>query len=227
MAEDTRMMELVGASDLFRLAGALFRYPTPDFVNALADGALLADCQQGANAMGLPPSSLGVLEGAIPPFQGALDAAEGLRQLRREHTRLFGVPGREVLYLLESRYMQDEDGSADSYLMFVNPCSLDVEKMMKAAGFVAARNGEEPLDHISTEMEFVGLLYGKAAAAVAVGDEAEEAHRLQQAVEFRSQHLDRWAVRFCADVQKETENPTYRAFARFATEVLRHPVAAR
>lgn len=224
MAENAQMMKWAGASDLFRLTAAMFRYPTPDFAEALLDGSFAGDCRAATVALGLPTDVLDALEGALPPSPDTLDAAEVLRELRREHTRLFGIPKKEILYLYESRYMQDEDGSADDYLMFINPCCLDVEKEMRSAGFEAKRTGEEPLDHISTELEFVGLLYGKAASALAAGDDEEANRRLGQASHFRETHLDRWADPFFTEVERETQGALYRALAATAKNVVDLPL---
>lgn len=216
MAMDGRVMKLAGMSDLLRLTGAMFRYPTPAFVEALADGTFAKECRAAADAVDPSGVLSASFEGALPPSKGALDAADALREVRHEHTRLFGVPRQEIVYLYESRFMQEEDGAAGDYLMFVNPCCMDVEKIMKQSGYAPARSGEEPLDHVSTELEYLGLLVGKMATAAAEGDGDSFAVRQVQVSNFLEQHANRWMDRFFESVEREAQSDVYRSFAAMA-----------
>lgn len=90
----------------------------------------------------------------------------------------------------------------------------------KKAGFSFPEEHALLPDHFAVELEFMGLLCDREAAAIDRDDkEAIEFQRLLQK-EFAMSHLGRWYRQFLGQIEAATEYPFYKEFSLFAKEFL-------
>lgn len=88
--------------------------------------------------------------------------------------------------------------------------SRSVESFCGMCGLSHPTGTNEPLDHISTELELLQYLAGIAAGEVEEPDMDLPGGSAQSAFgEFASRHLGFWAPRFCDVVAGEAEEPFY------------------
>ncbi|MCD8317133.1 MAG: molecular chaperone TorD family protein [Eggerthellaceae bacterium] len=149
-----------------------FRYPGTELIDAIMSGEWAAAANELAEALeldlpedwdsGLDLSTFGP-ELANPSFESRADTSaetrqqkEALHRLRAEATRLFIGSPDPAVSPYEGIWRAKDDSVMP--LLFVNPHSMDVERFMKSCGIVKPEGVNEPLDHISTECEFMECL---------------------------------------------------------------------
>lgn len=115
---------------LYAVLAQCWREPTPELVEAVADGAL---------------------DGVVPGVDTAsLDA------LRREYTRLFIGPGEMACPPYESVHRDGEDENATGPVL--GPSTDAVERWYREYGLATSPDWSEMPDHVAAELEFVAYL---------------------------------------------------------------------
>lgn len=138
---------------------------------------------------------------------------EFLEELAVEYASLFLISPGKNLSPYESVQVGKEaqlGGEAASKALF----------FYKKAGFSFPE--EPPLlpDHFAVELEFMGLLCDREAAAIDGNDKEKiESQRLLQK-EFAMSHLGRWYRQFLGKIEAATEHLFYKEFSLFAKEFL-------
>ena len=123
-----------------------------------------------------------------------------------EYTRLFLGPGKHIS---PHESVQLKRGSG----ILWGPETSAVRQAYRAAGYDMGEAETDIPDHLSVELDFLGLLAKEEAQAWEgqAHDRTEKFLQLQHS--FISDHLGKWAARFCAKVKEEAEFSFYPAFA--------------
>jgi TorA maturation chaperone TorD len=131
-------------------------------------------------------------------------------ELTREYTRLFidanprvQAPPYGSVYLDESRMVQGKT-------------TLDVLNFYRSTGFEPNFEQKELPDHISLEMEFLGILSARESRTGHKG--ANWPGHLRR--EFLSRYVLPWVPLFCEHIKSNTVSPFYRALGSLTAEVL-------
>lgn len=193
---------------LYELLAFSFAYPTQDLAEVLASGEWENAAQELAEVFGLslPEETFS----ALSQYK-ELNPDEALRHVRVEHTRLFIGTPTPLISPYEGVWRAADDG-VDA-LLFVNPHSMEVERTMNSLGVGHPEGTNEPLDHISTELEFLQYLVMLEAslAEKAPGVEAPEEGWSVAYDAFLQDHVLVWAPRFADKVIAETKEPFFGA----------------
>ena len=123
-----------------------------------------------------------------------------------EYTRLFLGPGKHIS---PHESVQLKRGSG----ILWGPETSAVRQAYRAAGFDMGEAETNIPDHLSVELDFLALLAREEAQAWAGQDHDRTVKFLQLQHSFISDHLGKWAARFCAKVKEEAEFSFYPAFA--------------
>lgn len=123
-----------------------------------------------------------------------------------EYTRLFLGPGKHIS---PHESVQLKRGSG----ILWGPETSAVRQAYRAAGFDMGEAETNIPDHLSVELDFLALLAREEAQAWAGQGQDRTAKFLQLQHSFISDHLGKWAARFCAKVKEEAEFSFYPAFA--------------
>ena len=168
---------------------------------------------------------LGLSEGFAEGFPGPeFEKGTLLHDLRREATRLFIGAPKPVASPYEGVWRAAEDGVEP--LLFVNPHSMAVERFLRSCGLGRPKGTNEPLDHVSTELEalqYLASLAAKIAAPVSSapanadlpGGSPEAAFGL-----FMDDHVLEWMPGFARVVEGATMHPFYKASAQLLSAFL-------
>lgn len=136
-----------------------------------------------------------------------------LEELAVEYASLFLILPGKKLSPYESVQVGKEaqlGGEAASKVLF----------FYKKAGFCFPEEHSLLPDHFAVELEFMGHLCDREAAAIERDDkEAIEFQRLLQK-EFAMSHLGRWYGQFLGKIEAATEHPFYKELSLFAKEFL-------
>jgi TorA maturation chaperone TorD len=131
-------------------------------------------------------------------------------ELTREYTRLFinaiprvPAPPYGSVYLEESR-------------MVYGKTTMDVLNFYRSTGFEPNFEQKELPDHISLEMEFLGILAARESRTGHMG--ANWPGHLRQ--EFLSRFVLPWVPSFCEHIKGNTVSPFYRALGSLTAEFL-------
>lgn len=197
----------------YELLALTFRYPDQSLSEAVASGEWADAVQEVADALGieLPADP----KEACAPYVGH-DAEEVLHTLRIEATHLFvGAPDPAVSPY-EGVWRAKDDGVKP--LLFVNPHTMDVERFMKACGIGQAEGKNEPLDRVSTELEFLQWLSmveaGMSELSEGISADALPGGSVAAAHDaFVEEHVLTWMPRFCDAVAAEAREPFFRTAA--------------
>lgn len=170
------------------------------------DGAIAASgtsdandaCGAGGSADTYGATCLRVYEGMDP---------EVLRhRLGAEHTRLFIGAPEPVVSPYEGVWRAEDEGVPP--LLMVNPHTMDVERFYHSCGLGKPEGTNEPLDHISTELEFMQYLASVRAGIVEpVADIEEGAQAAFQ--QFSHEHFALWSDRFGRAARCESREPLF------------------
>jgi TorA maturation chaperone TorD len=123
-----------------------------------------------------------------------------------EYTRLFLGPGKHIS---PHESVQLKRGSG----ILWGPETSAVRQAYRAAGFDMGEAETDIPDHICVELDFLSLLAKEEAQAWAGQNHIFTAKFLQLQHSFISDHLGKWAARFCTKVKEEAEFFFYPAFA--------------
>jgi TorA maturation chaperone TorD len=132
--------------------------------------------------------------------------ADLAEDLAVEYTRLFLGPGKHIS---PHESVQLKRGSG----ILWGPETSAVRHAYRAAGFDMGEAETDIPDHLSVELDFLALLAREESQAWEGQDHDRTAKFLQLQHSFISDHLGKWAARFCAKVKEEAEFSFYPAFA--------------
>lgn len=219
MGANASAERLLAAADFFQIAGMAFEYPTEELAAGLCVGALREDLSSCLTEMGCADddqaSSLAALGEAVSN-QGP---EEVLVRMRREHSRLFANPSRPLVWMYETMFCYEDDGSGKRPDLFVSPACLHVEQLMRQAGVRLSAGNRQPADYYPTELQFLSYLCNAAAHEPLAGD--GEGLARERLAGFKRSHLDRWAIGFAELVSRETRLCEYRMIADLTSAALR------
>lgn len=204
------MTECRTLATAYELLALSFRYPAPELAGAAASGGWADAAAEVAAALGL--ALPGGWDEGLDGYAGR-DPEELLHALRAEATRLFvGAPDPAVSPY-EGVWRAADDGV--QALLFVNPHSMEVERFMKSCGLGRPEGTNEPLDHVSTELELLQWLCMLECGLAAAPEGAEPPHGSWAAARarFLEEHVRAWMPRFAEAVAAESREPLYRAAA--------------
>lgn len=193
------------------------RYPDEEFVDVVVRGEWAEAARELAAVL-----ELSMLEDfdeeafSAQAYLSGMNAAESLRILRVESTRLFvgermpACPPYEGIWRA-----QDENVTP---LLAVNPHSIAVEQFMRRCGLGHPEGTNMPLDHVVSECELMQYLCMIGAGDVAVPDEISEDSLPGESAAsaygiFLDDHIQAWLPRFSEALLSETRHPQYRATA--------------
>ncbi|ACV21307.1 chaperone protein TorD [Slackia heliotrinireducens] len=157
--------------DAFFIVSKLFSYPDQALARELVEGNGLNELAEALRICATGPANLDdadgfetrngsfeELEQAVHAFRqhfGPMSVDEALHDMRIEHTNaLAGMP-KPMVQPYESIFRGEAEGRR--VLIMVDDIAAQVRAAYKSAGVVQV-NGSEPADHVSTELEFLGLL---------------------------------------------------------------------
>ena len=194
---------MVGLADVCELVARAFRFPDQDLAQALADGAFFADAESCLRDAGALEADIAHACAGLRPIMGT-DPDGLLARMRRGSTELFYNPGpTRPVWLYEAAFFHVAEGKAKAPILFRAPITVNVERMMTAAGVRMPDDRKEPCDSVPDELTFLSYAYGKAAEACFGGDDAAMGLWLDRARTFTSAHPGRWLPAFMEAVEKE------------------------
>ncbi len=193
------------------VAKALYTYPERTWLETLLGGDIFAEAPFAAGNPDVV-AALELLRAWSEHNRGGL-ADEAFDDLRADYTRLFIGPGEMKVAPWESVYFNDER------LTFQKE-TLQVRAWYQRFGLQAERLYNEPDDHVGLELEFIAHLARLGLQALEQKDEATLTRSLKAQRDFVSEHLMRWAPRFCEQTEKETHTDFYRGIARLTRGLL-------
>ncbi|MEF9841792.1 MAG: molecular chaperone TorD family protein [Raoultibacter sp.] len=184
------------------------RYPGDDLVGALISGEYAQALDEITAASGLDESVAALLA----RYAGSEDQAT-LHALRVEHTRLFIGSPQPLISPYEGVWWALDDGVQP--LLFVNPHTMDVERIYRSFGIGSPENTNEPLDHVATELEFLEYLASVEAGLFAPnpGVEVPEKGYGEAYESFMANHVSVWMPRFADAVVEQSEESFFVALA--------------
>lgn len=215
-SHEDMLRRAIGIADLFELLSVAFAYPTEDFAQALADGSVADDwCACWEDAAGEPYDADAAGFTAEP-----LSAPATYEQLRREYSRLYLLPGKDVIiWPYEGAFKYRRDGREGAPGLFRTPTCLDVERQMKEAGVITNDARSIPADSINKELEFMAYLLGCHARSLSEADDelsAEEDEWAARAATFAQDHVLNWMGAFMEQTIELTRLDAYKDLARLA-----------
>lgn len=141
-----------------------------------------------------------------------------LHALRQEATRLFVGPPMPAVSPYESVWVALRARTAP--LLFVSPSAIAVERFCAACGLGRPRGTNEPLDHVSSELELLQFLASVESGAVQDGacgvakPDFPGGSPADAFERFFGEHLAKWACDFADEVERVSSCVFYRAAAR-------------
>ncbi|MDR0514828.1 MAG: molecular chaperone TorD family protein [Coriobacteriaceae bacterium] len=201
----------------YELLAFSFRYPGNELVEALMSGEYAEAAEEIAEALGIeaPAGLAQALEG-----YAKADAEELFHTLRAEATRLFVGAPEPAVSPYEGVWRAIDEGVQP--LLFVNPHSMAVERAMKAIGLGRPEGTNEPLDHVSAELEFLLYLSLLEAGTIEPQEhvEAPEAGWAASLEAFNTDHVLVWLPRFADAVIEKAREPFYREAAALLKAII-------
>ncbi len=198
-------------SNIYQHLSIFYQYHEKDFFCNFKDKKfdIAKLFKEMATALSLP------LEAEIDGFVNSLDSIE-LEDLQAEYVRLFdyrpACPSFESFFLKSSSQM--------AYIEDINPAKMqiNIEDFYRQYGIEPAHYGEQPPDHIATELEF---MYYLAFCEGEYNQDDEGKEYLTAQIEFMKEHLLLWVPKFCEIM----ENNAYLDFYRLLSNITRNFVS--
>jgi TorA maturation chaperone TorD len=209
--------QLAAASDLCQLLAHFCHLPSLELVAALVAGSLLADARQILEELGIGEEDVAEATGLLAEYTGEGTDAAGqealLHELRVDYTQLFTHPLHPAVPIYEALLLYEVEPQGGRPQLFTNPEALDCEHRYSQAGLRRSVDFNESADHLGTQLEFLGFLFGLALAQTQQGDPALD-DTLERLDGFLASHWQRWAEPFFKLVGSRAQTPAYQAFAR-------------
>ena len=199
---------LTGEMLTFALLGkAFYAYPEKAWMQSLKDQDIFAEVPF-AETRPEVVTALGLLQ------QWTKSGSEkSLDDLQSDYTRLFIGPGRVLTPPWESVYFSEER-------LTFQESTLQVREWYRRFGLQSDKLYQEPDDHIGLELEFVAHLAKQALLALEQNDQATFDAAIDAQKKFMSEHLGRWALGWCAQVEAQAQTDFYRGIALLTHGVL-------
>ena len=146
---------------------------------------------------------------------------DALDDLAVDYARTFlgsGVLNPNAAFPYESVY-------TSNHALLMQEARDEVLAIYRSQGVDRATSWKDPEDHVALELEFLGTLCARCAAALAAGDDGAARAGVQTQYSFLTGHVMRWVPRFLADVPKYASADFYPAFAQLADAFLADDVA--
>ncbi|MDZ7696195.1 MAG: molecular chaperone TorD family protein [Deltaproteobacteria bacterium] len=135
---------------------------------------------------------------------------------------LFRVPGSRYVHPYESVYRQQETTSRKPHKsMLMGKEALQVSEIYRKEGLSPAESTAVFPDELGVELEFMGHLCSRTAAALEKNQPGRAADLIRVQREFFTGHLSRWCFPCLDKVMLHAETPLYRLFARLLIGYLR------
>lgn len=154
-----------------------------------------------------------VLDAGFADLRSYLDArdADSVRQLSSEFARLFLGAGVSEIELMASPY---ESVYTSEERLLMQDARDNMMRLYAEQGVSVVAVGNEPEDHLSFELAFAALLFGRAADALQVGEAARAAEEMRVLRRLFDDHICCWVPSFCSDVIRLARTRFYVANAR-------------
>lgn len=131
-------------------------------------------------------------------------AATELRPLQLDHAKLFVGPFEVPAPPYGSTYLDDEQ-------RVMTESTTEVQEWYRREGLDIGL--EEPADHISAELEFVGVLVLAEQEMREMDNEEAAIKYIERQYDFLGQHLGRWISVFADNIREHAETEFYRILA--------------
>jgi putative dimethyl sulfoxide reductase chaperone len=178
----------------------LERSPAKDSLNALKnDQTFQSLCEISDNAKKINES-----------IDGLLLKTESIKATKDEYNRLFIGPNTLPAPLWESVYLGRE------HLLFEEQ-TLQVRKCYQQHGLHFINENNEPEDHIVIELEFMSYLTQEVFESE---DDAYTKKLIEDQIHFLSEHLGKWAPKFCEKLIKSTDSSLFQSVALLLMEYI-------
>jgi TorA maturation chaperone TorD len=182
------------------------RLPTLEqLATPLSNGDFSTTLGELGAALGLPQPTLTAADEALRGYAGR-DPEPLFHTLRIEHTRLFVGAPTPAVSPYAGYYQAQRDGV--KFLLFVNPRSMEIERYLRSFGIGQAEGKNEPLDQISSMLEFLQYQALVLAGSVAPGPDAETISA-DTFNHFATTYLANFLPDFCATLDTATQEPLY------------------
>jgi TorA maturation chaperone TorD len=205
---------LTGEMLMFGLLGkAFYQYPERAWIQSLIDGDVFTEAPFAGDQPQVS-TALALLRAWSKQHRAGI-SEQAFDDLCADYTRLFVGPGMVLTPPWESVFFSEER------LTFQEQ-TLQVREWYRRYGLQVEKLHHEPDDHIGLELEFVAHLakMGLLGLEQNGGDALERALDAQR--DFLSEHLLRWALDWCAQVQAQAQNDFYRGIALLTRGALHH-----
>lgn len=214
--EQQEVQRAIATSDLYNVLSLLLQYPAGEVLDGLSDGALAADVGTIIAEAGLADERTEAASAELAEIQRALsEGRSSATDIRCEYTRLFNHPDAPAIPIYEGLFLHAKNRAAGKRqvppLRAVNPEAMDAERCYRQARKKHPLEGNEPADHMATEMAFMQYLYVRKADALSRSDDAAAEVIDGQIEEFSRAHLKKWAVDFFDACVALSRNGVYRA----------------
>ena len=200
---------LVGLADTCELMEATLRFPTEDLAQALIGGAYSQDALSCLRESGLASDKLSSLGQALSSFDGR-NHAQLVDVLKKGYSLLFLAPGSDVpVWPYEAAFRFVASGKEGIPSLFRSPITMDVERLMRAAGVFPRDARTEPADSVWDEFSYLSFLFGSSAQALSKGDETAAQAWVNHARTFWNEHARVWFEPFFMSVQERAPQQSY------------------
>ena len=198
--------------EVYLIFARVFANPTPEFIEIIQSGEAARKIQDNLIALGVGQSHYEpALSGLVQLSEDLkeVDPGDLLTQLRVEYMRLFIGPQNPIVPIYETYYMDQPEGQRP--LLFVSQAAINAEQKYREAGL--KMSSHDSPDHLAIELEFLVYLCQKESEAWEHDNNtmSKKWRRLEQ--NFLDDHLGKWALTLCRQVQNETDELFYRYMA--------------
>lgn len=205
---------LTGEMLMFGLLGKTFyQYPDRAWLQSLIDGDVFAEAPFAGDQPQVS-DALALLRVWGEQHRTGI-SEQAFDDLCADYTRLFIGPSQVLMPPWESVYFSEER------LTFQEQ-TLQVREWYRRYGLQTEKLYHEPDDHIGLELEFTAHLAKAGLLALEQNDAAALERALDAQRDFLSEHLLRWALDWCGQVQTQAQNDFYCGIAQLTRGALRH-----
>lgn len=191
---------------LYELLALSFGYPRKELAQALIAGEYRDTVHELADILDLSLEE--DFDSYLLPYEQA-EEKDTVHTLRIEYTRLFIGSSEPLVSPYEGVWKAKDDGVQP--LLFVNPHSVAVEKFYAEYGIGNPEGKNEPLDHISSELEFLQFLTLVSSGMMSTPLSSEKTidEHTQAIEQFKQEHTSTWVPKFAEAVIEQTKEPFF------------------
>jgi TorA maturation chaperone TorD len=194
---------------LYETLALAFLLVKEELIQALIEGEYAEAVGEIAQANGFADAIVVQVTESLAPYRGRTPD-EVLHELRQEYTRLFVGSPQAVASPFAGIWYAESVGTAP--LLFVNKESMAVERFMRSCGVGQPQGTNQPLDHISSELEFLQYLCLLRSGVAELPLDLELPDRAYE--EFYRKHFIGFAEQFATVTIQESRAPFYTAMAQ-------------